>query len=91
MLMSTGWVCCSNTAAVTESSTEGMMIPWQSRALTGCHVLFPTSQKCDIKATVTLSQTATEGGIHPGRLGEAKIIDYSSILSQKVYFSRLTC
>lgn len=84
--MSPGWVCCSNTAAVSESSTEGMMIPWQSRALTGCHVLFPTSRKCDIRAAVTSSQPATEGEIHPDRLGEAEIIGYSCINSQKFTF-----
>lgn len=86
--MSPGWASCSNTAAVAESSTEGMMIPWQSRTLTGCHVLLPTAQKCDIRAAVTLSQPATEGGTHPER---GEIIGYSCINSQKIYFLRLMC
>lgn len=53
------------------------MIPWQSRALTGCHVLLPTARKCDIRAAVTLSQPATEKHIHPGGLGEAEIKGHS--------------
>lgn len=55
------------------SNTEGMVINWQSGALTGCHVLLPTAQKCDIRAAVTLSHQATEQHIHLCILGEAQI------------------
>lgn len=34
-------------------NTEGMVIHWQSGALTGCHVLLPTAQKCDISSLLS--------------------------------------
>lgn len=53
---------CMSRAFVTQSNTEEIMIPWQSKTLIGCHVLLPTAWKwkCDISAAVTLSQPATE-------------------------------
>ena len=69
MLMFPGWALCSNS----ELSRDGVMSPWQSETLTGCHLRLPTARKCDIGAAVTLSQPATEGGMHPGKLREARL------------------